>query len=194
MPRIPSNQGTAKVYSCVGAPTLNQAAETEKRMSRYFDKNANMKITTKINFRLFFAFVLFFLIALNSTAQNSTETTDLKTFHEFDGNQNNRTSGWPWNGCKEFTITIIVGGIEVEFNVLNCCVMGICQDASVWAFFYDMTFDRSVVKDPKDIKEIKVIRSKEVRIGNYKVRVKEGVYQLDKEGRPKNLVYLGRPI
>ncbi|WP_055442738.1 hypothetical protein [Lacinutrix himadriensis] len=114
-------------------------------------------------------------------------TTDL-SFLAADKNQDSKIAIWPWNGCKEFSITLTTGvGIEIEFSIINCCVRGVCIYAG----------KQNPLKNVlgKELpKQIQIKNSSEVLHENYVIKVKDGLYNIDvKTGEILDLEYIVLP-
>jgi len=114
-------------------------------------------------------------------------TTDL-SFLATDKNQDSKIAIWPFNGCKEFSVTFTSGiGIEIEFSIINCCVRGVCAYAG----------KQNPLKNVlgKELpKQIQIKNSSEVLHENYLIKIKDGLYNIDmKTGEIKDLEYIVLP-
>ena len=117
----------------------------------------------------------FNLVAQNASTSSSFVTNDLSTVID---KHNKSPEVWPWNGCKEFTITVQIKVVEVEFVTLICCTQGVC-------------FPQNTQKSPfSGHKQIDITSSSKVNYGNYTIKIANGTYLIDKHGRPMNLNYV----
>lgn len=136
---------------------------------------------------IFAAFSFFFTLASN--AQTEIKSESLEVFYT---NTNQNKSGWPINGCHEFEVTVNLGLGEVSTSINHCCVNAVCAAESFWNIL-DAVLKNNNTSGEK-IKNITILSSKSTVIGNYDVSIENGTYQLDKEGRPINLIYVGNKL
>lgn len=119
------------------------------------------------------------ILSFNLNAQsiqtgNSFITNDLSSLIS---KNNKNPEVWPWNGCKEFTISVKLKVVEVEFITLICCTQGVCVPYNT-------------KKSPfAGQKQITITSSSKVHFDEYIISVASGTYNIDSQGRPMNLNY-----
>lgn len=133
---------------------------------------------------------LVMLVSVNVSGQDIKESNDLKEFNS--KLESEKLSGWPVNGCKSFSVTLTTGiGIEIQVDVVHCCVNGACAPQSMWNVL-DAVFGKQQIKEnPKGIKEITIKKSSKIKLGAYIVNIKTGTYKLNKQGQIEGLMYQG---
>jgi len=143
------------------------------------------------NFNKTIITLVFTLIFLNTSycQENQVEdgvfiTKDL-SFLSTTSKQDSKVAIWPWNGCKEFSITLTTGvGIEIDFTIRNCCVQGACVYAGKQTSLSSL-FQNELPK------EVNVKGSSEIIFENYRIKIKNGTYYINsKSGEILNLEYI----
>lgn len=140
---------------------------------------------------------LFILIlSINSCySQETIISEDLSSFVSSNSNIQDR-NGWPINGCKEFSVTITTGiGIEIETSVNHCCISGVCALESFWNIMdgvFGSDDQEKVIGKNRNVKEISILKSSKLLIGDYNVAIKKGSYIVNqKTGHIEGLKYIG---
>lgn len=91
-----------------------------------------------------------------------------------------RTTGFPWNGCGEFVVTIDLVYVQVETVIVVCCVEGICIP--------NVQLPQGV--EINDGQQIGITQSSIEQIGSYQISVRPGQYIVQENGRLLDLNYL----
>jgi hypothetical protein len=126
--------------------------------------------------------ILVFLLFTNSALFSQSDTTsqgeivsDLTTITSSSGGS---PEVWPWNGCREFEVTLKLKVMEIQTHVTICCSMGICQPVNQ---------QRNQI-EPNS--KVEVVQSSVVQVENYRISIARGIYSTNSEGNLKNLKYL----
>lgn len=93
-----------------------------------------------------------------------------------------RSTGFPWNGCGEFTITIDLIYMQVETVVVVCCVQGICIP----------NVQLPVQVDISDSEPLEITQSSTEVVGNHQISIRPGTYTVGEDGGIQDLTYLVR--
>ena len=91
-----------------------------------------------------------------------------------------RTTGFPWNGCGEFVVTVDLVYVQVETVIVVCCVDGICIP--------NVQLPEGV--EISDGQQIGITRSSIEQIGSYQISLRPGQYIVRENGRVQDLNYL----
>ncbi|PKA84094.1 hypothetical protein ATE92_2264 [Ulvibacter sp. MAR_2010_11] len=137
-----------------------------------------------ISLALCIGFILSF-VTLNaqSSAQVVSSNSEYTIIHANDlkdiTNGNTRGGGFPWEGCREFTVTIDVEIFSIETTVLLCCVQGVCiPNVTGGSEIENRSSNRVYVKN-----------SSSLQVGNFTIRILEGYYNLNNDNEITNLTY-----
>ncbi|MBC3756939.1 hypothetical protein H7U19_00890 [Hyunsoonleella sp. SJ7] len=158
----------------------------------------------KLNVLIFFISMLFVSCSNNDqndlvdSEQEYIETTNLMDFIEKSNPKSTAkgSAGWPYTGCKEFTIKVgsdAIGG-TVETKVNHCCNKGVCAAAPIWNLIIGIFGGNQTFFSDPTLKPVDVVESSLIPIGDYDVKVKETSYSLNEDGEIIDLLYVGHKV